>query len=147
MSDMIETVKAFLDESEFKYEYREDISCFNFGLTVENGKVQVHIVVKEEEEYFMCYVIWEGNLPKRKLNVVFPILNDINYNTKFTTIGVDTQDGELSCHCGLNTDDATLSVKQVGICLQLAVKTLDDNIERIMRAVWSAPANSDGHYN
>lgn len=144
---MIDTIKTFLDDSEFKYEFREDLSCFNLGLSVENGKVQVHLVAKEDEEYFMCYVSWEGNLPKRKLNVVYPILNDINFNTKFTTVGVDPQDGELTCHCGLNTDESSLSVKQVGICLQLAVKTLDDNIERIMRAVWSAPANSDGTYN
>ncbi len=147
MANMIEVVKTFLDESEFKYDYREEFGCFNFGLKVDNGKVQVHFVVKEEEDYLMCYVAWEGYLPKRKLNVVYPILNDINFNTKFTTIGVDPYDGELNCHCGFNTDESTLSVKQVGICLQLAVKTLDDNIERIMRAVWSAPANSDGKYN
>lgn len=147
MSDLIQIVKDFLEDSEFKYDFREDISCFDFGLAVDNGKVQVHIVVKEDEDYFMCYVAWEGNLPKRKLNVVYPILNDINYHTKFTTISVDPHDGELTCHCGFNTDESVLSEKQVGICLQLAVRTLDDNIERIMRAVWSAPANSDGQYN
>lgn len=147
MTAINEAIRTFLDESDFRYNFNEDIGCFDFGLNVENGSVQVRLLAREEEDYFMAYVIWDGKIPTRALPLVTPILNEINYNTKFTTLCIDPQDGELSCHCGINTDDSTVSPKQIGVTMHVAVKALDDNIEQIMRAAWNAPANADGKYN
>ncbi len=147
MAEMVEVIKQFLDESEFRYDYNEELKCYDFGLSMENGAVQVRLVARQEDAYFMVYAVWEGHLPVRSLPLVLPIINEINYHTKFTTMAIDPKDGELSCHCGLNTDDSELTVKQVGVSLQVTVKCLDDNVQKIMRIAWSAPANSDGKLN
>lgn len=147
MAEMVEVIKQFLEDSEFRYDYNEEMKCYDFGLSMENGSVQVRLVAREEDSYFMVYAVWEGHLPVRSLPMVYPIINDINYHTKFTTLAVDPKDGELSCHCGLNTDDSHLTIRQVGVSLQVTVKNLDDNVQKIMRAAWSAPANSDGMLN
>ena len=147
MTAINEAIITFLEESDFKYNFKEEINCFDFGLNVDNGAVQVRILSREDEDYLMVYAIWEGKIPVRAVPLVTPIINEINFNTKFTTLCVDPQDGELSCHCGINTDDSALSPKQVGVTLHVAVRALDDNIEQIMRAAWNAPANADGKYN
>lgn len=147
MTDIISKIKAFLDESEFHYDFDEEIGCFDFGLSVENGTVRVRMIGREEDDYMMTYVFWEGSVPVRSLPVVYPIINDINAHTKFTTVCVDPKDGEISCHCGMNTDESEMSVRQAGLSLNLAVRTLSENIEQIMRAAWSAPSNADGRLN
>ncbi len=147
MGQIVDTIRQFLDEAEFTYEFEEEVPCFDFGLNVENGTVQVRIIGRDDDDFMLIYVVWDGKVPQRSVPLIVPLLNDINLSTRFTTLCVDPKDGELSCHCGINTDQSAISVQQVGVSLQVAVRALDDNIDKIMRLAWSAPANSDGKYN
>lgn len=147
MGKIVDAVRQFLDDAKFSYDFDESVPCFDFGLNVENGTVQVRIIAKDDEDFMLVYVAWDGKVPARSVPLVVPLINDINLSTRFTVLCVDPKDGELSCHCGINTDESELSLQQVGVTLQVAVRTLDDNIDKIMRVAWSAPANSDGKYN
>lgn len=147
MGQIVDTIRRFLDEAAFTYDFDAEVPCFDFGLNVENGTVQVRIIGRDDDDFMLIYVVWDGKVPPRSVPMIVPLLNDINLSTRFTTLCVDPKDGELSCHCGINTDDSGLSVRQVGVSLQVAVGSLDDNIDKIMRLAWSAPANSDGKYN
>lgn len=147
MTEIISKIRQFLDDSNFHYDFDEENGCFDLGLSVESGSVRARLIGRDKDDYMMTYVFWEGPVPVRSLPSVYPIINDINAHTKFTTICVDPQDGEISCHCGINTDESDLSVYQAGLTLTLCVKTLSENIERIMRAAWSAPSNADGLLN
>lgn len=147
MAEIISKIKEFLEESEYRYDYNEEYSSFDLGFSVDKGTVRVRIVGREEEDYMIIFVSWEGKVPTQSLPSVYPVLNDINFNTKFTTVSVDPQDGEITCHCGINTDHSQLSVRQVGVCLHMAVNVLSENIDQIMRAAWNAPSNADGRLN
>lgn len=147
MGEMNETIRKYLEEAEFSYNYNEEVDSYDLGLTVENGTVRTRLMGRDQEEYFIAYAIWDGKVPVRSLPLVLPLLNEINDNTKFTTLSVDPKTGELSCHSGVNTDNSELTTEQVAVSLQLVVRTLDDNIERIMRAAWHSPANADGTFN
>ncbi len=147
MADITNTVRVFLDEQEFHYNFDEERNAYELGLKLNNGSCQVRIVCRDKEDYFMVFAFWEGKLPVKSVSSVLPIINDINFNTRFTTLTIDPEDGELACHCGANTDGVEPSTDMVGVSLHVTVKTLDDNIERIMSAAWSSPANADGKFN
>lgn len=147
MAEVIGKIREFLEESELNFDYDEESMCFHFGLTVDNGSVRVSIIGSDEDDFMVIYVMWNGSVPVRSLPSVYPIINDINSSTRYTTLSVDPKDGEISCRVGMNTDESVLSLRQVGVGLSMAVRTLDENIERIMRAAWSAPSNADGRLN
>ncbi len=147
MANITETAKRFLDEAEFRYNFNEERNSFEFGLKLENGSAQVRFICRDDDDYFLVFAFWEGKVPVKSVPAVLPIINDINFNTRFTTLTIDPEDGELACHAGVNIDGATVSTEQFGVSMHVVVKCLDDNIDRIMRAAWTAPNNADGKLN
>lgn len=147
MAHITDSVRQFLDSEEFNYTFDEERNAFELGLKLQNGSCQVRFICRDNENYMLVFAFWEGKLPVKSVPTVYPIINDINFNTRFTTVTIDPEDGELGCHCGMNTDGIELSNEVIGVCLHVTVKTLDDNIDKIMRAAWNAPANADGKFN
>lgn len=137
MSQIYDAIKTFLEESQFNYDYVEDRKLFHFGLNVENGTVRVGINYDDEADYVFVNVYWDGRVPARAVPATLPVINEINCNTRFTTLCIS--DGDISAHTGINLDDSELSPKQMAVTLRMLVTALDDNIEKIMRAAWNAP--------
>lgn len=140
MSLLYETIKSTLEEVEINYDYIEDKRLFHFGINTNNGSARVGLSYDDDAEYAFLFSTWDNKVPKKGLPAVYPVLNEINNNTRFTTICVDPEDGELSAHCGINLDGTELSNAQVIVSIRMLLAVLDDNVDNIMRTAYNAPA-------
>lgn len=140
MSQLYDIIKGCLDENELNYDYVEEKKFFHFGLTANNGSLRVGIAYDDDAAYVFTFVNWDGKIPPKSVPAVLPLINEINSSTRFTTLCVDDKDGELSAHAGINLDGTELAGGQLFVTLRMLVSVLDDNIEKLMRAAWTAPS-------
>lgn len=143
MGPIAETIKAYFESENYKYDYVEEKHFFKSGFNLQNGSVSVILDANEEHDYFFCHVAWRGNVPTRAVGAVAMVLNNLNYHSKFTTLCVDPEDGELVCHTGVNTDGTTLSIDQVRLAVDMCTDMLDKHIDEIMAAAWGTPAGTN----
>lgn len=140
MSRLADVIKSALEEVELNYNFIEDKNLIHFGISTSNGSAQVGITFNDDTEYVFIFTTWDGKVPRRGIPAVYSVLNNINENTRFTTICVNPEDGELSAHCGINLEGTELSNAQVIISIRMLLSVLDDNIDNIMRTAYNAPA-------
>lgn len=142
MTEITRVARQFLEDREYNFDYDAERNAYDFGLRLENGSVNVRIICEDEKDFFMVFAFWRGKLPVKNVPNVLPVLNSLNFSTRFTCLHVDPEDGELACHAGVNTD-GLVEVPQdmIGATLHMVVRTLDDNISRIMDAAWNAPTD------
>ncbi|MBD5192790.1 MAG: hypothetical protein HDS58_04415 [Barnesiella sp.] len=131
------TIRGFLDSREYKYDFEEEKSCFSMGFTLDNDRVKVRIVFNEEKEWFSVFVYPSHAIPVNKINKIMPVLNMINYEVLFGAIYCDPEDGELAVRCSASVDDRSVNETMVGVMLSTALNIADDNIDKIMKALYT----------
>ncbi len=140
MTEITRVARAFLQDRDYQFDFEEEPNSFNFGLRLDNGNVGVRIICYDDKDFFMVFAFWRGKLPVKNIANVLPVINDINFSTRFTVLTVDPEDGELACHAGVNTDGLVeITPDMIGATLHMCVTCLDDNIDKIMQAAWNAP--------
>lgn len=147
MTEITRVVRSFLEGRQYNFDFDEEKVAYTFGLSMDNGAVDVRIICRDDKDYFLVFAFWRGKLPVKNVPNVYPVINDINFSTRFTTLTVDPEDGELACHVGVNTDGLVeIPEHMMGAALHMCVTCLDDNIGKIMQAAWNAPT-SGGQMN
>jgi len=131
------TIQGYLENNEYKFDYDTEKEIFLLGFTLENTKIDMRILFNEEREWFTVLVFPKNSIPVSGIAKVLPVLNKINYDILFGNIYIDPEDGELAARTTLSVDDRSINEDMVGVAMSTAIGVIDDNINKIMKALYA----------
>lgn len=143
-SDLIPlTIQGYLDSNDYKYTYDSEKDLFLLGFTLDNTKIDMRILYNEQREWFTVIVFPKNAIPVNAIHKVLPVLNQINYDILFGNIYIDPEDGELAVRTSMSVDGRSINEDMVGVAMSTAISVADDNINKIMKALYADDEDED----
>ncbi len=139
MGKIYDAVYASLtsDSVKFDVETNDDSSVsFTMKFRTKIGNVSVRIWVKDETECYCVAAYLPNNIPVGLVDKIYPLINQINRNSLFTSWNVDPEDGEVVVKCGVTADEGAVSAKQVDVCLYSVLNQMQEKYEEVMTTVY-----------
>lgn len=104
---LIDAVKTFFEEDDWKYEFHEDGSCFTGGLGLgKECKINaVRFFISVHDDHLICYHICNINAQKSNSAAVGEFLHRANYGLNRGNFEMDYNDGEIRYKHWLSLND------------------------------------------
>ena len=131
---MCSTVASTLDELELRY--KQDGELFTFTVGDDVADFPIRIVADEEKELLIFIGYFPVKVSKAKLDKMYQVINDLNYQTLVGYFVIDSRDGELSFRLANNVDNGAINDTIVRACFFQVMSRLKNSYEDIMKAMY-----------
>lgn len=114
MEKMIESIKKFFAENEWKYSFHEKDKVFVSGVNMGNVIGDIRMLVFMEETAYTVYMILNSKAEEKNYSAVSEFLHRANYGLKDGNFEIDYRDGEIRYKTFVNFANTSVSMDVVG---------------------------------
>ena len=125
MGRVFDSIVAFLQEDNWRYETIPDESAIRFSFTGKNARYECFGRVNEEHEIFVFYTMIPVRTPESQLLQVTELLARINYGLNVGNFEIDMNDGEIRYKTSIDVEGGELSSRMVETLIAVNISTTD----------------------
>jgi hypothetical protein len=122
---VFDSVIAFLQEDDWRYEEISGESAIRFGFTGKNARYDCFGRVNEGHEIFVFYTIVPLRVPESQLLTIAELLARINYGLNIGNFELDMTDGEIRYKTSIDVEGGELSPRMVETLISVNISTTD----------------------
>ncbi len=125
MGRIFDSVTAFLQEDNWRYEELPDESAIRFGFTGKNARFECFGRVNEEHEVFVFYTIVPIRVSEGQRLLIAELLTRINYGLNIGNFELDMNDGEIRYKTSVDAEGGDLTARMVETLITVNISTTD----------------------
>ena len=95
MKNVIDKIKNFFENNDWKYKYNEQDNVFTAGINMGNVLGNVRILIAVDENYYNVYTILNSKAEENYYDSVGEFLHRANYGLRNGNFEMDYSDGEV----------------------------------------------------
>ena len=125
MGRIYESVLAFLQEDQWRYEEIPGESAIRLSFTGQNARYDCFGRVNEAHEVFVFYSIITVRVPETQRLLVAELLARINYGLNIGNFELDMNDGEIRYKTSIDVEGGDLTPRMVETLIAVNISTTD----------------------
>lgn len=125
MGRIYESVLAFLQEDQWRYEEIPGESAIRLSFTGQNARYDCFGRVNEAHEVFVFYSIIPVRVPETQRLLVAELLARINYGLNIGNFELDMNDGEIRYKTSIDVEGGDLTPRMVETLIAVNISTTD----------------------
>lgn len=125
MGRVFDSVIAFLQEDEWRYEEIPGEAAIRFGFTGRNARFECFGRVNEDHEIFVFYTVIPLRVPEAQRQPVIELVTRINYGLNVGNFEMDVNDGEIRYKTSIDVEGGELAPRMVETLLSVNISTTD----------------------
>ena len=125
MGRIYESVLAFLQEDQWRYEEIPGESAIRLSFTGQNARYDCFGRVNEAQEVFVFYSIIPVRVPETQRLLVAELLARINYGLNIGNFELDMNDGEIRYKTSIDVEGGDLTPRMVETLIAVNISTTD----------------------
>ena len=125
MGRIYESVLAFLQEDQWRYEEIPGESAIRLSFTGQNARYDCFGRVNEAHEVFVFYSIIPVRVPETQRLLVAELLARINYGLYIGNFELDMNDGEIRYKTSIDVEGGDLTPRMVETLIAVNISTAD----------------------
>ena len=125
MGRVFDSVIAFLQEDNWRYEENREDFSIRFSFTGKNARYDCFGRVNEEHEIFVFYAIIPIRVSETQLLLVAELLARINYGLNIGNFEMDMNDGEIRYKTSIDVEGGDLTSHMVETLIAVNISTTD----------------------
>ena len=125
MGRIYESVLAFLQEDQWRYEEIPGESAIRLSFTGQNARYDCFGRVNEAHEVFVFYSIIPVRVPETQRLLVAELLARINYGLNIGNFELDMNDGEIRYKTSIDVEGGDLTPRMVETLIAVNISTAD----------------------
>jgi hypothetical protein len=122
---VFDSVIAFLQEDNWRYEEIPGELAIRFGFTGKNARYECFGRVNEEHEIFVFYTVVPIRVPEAQCLLVAELLARINFGLNIGNFEIDLNDGEIRYKTSIDVEGGDLSRRMVETLIAVNISTAD----------------------
>ena len=125
MGRIMDSVTAFLQEDNWRYEEIPGESAIRFSFSGKNARYDCFGRVNEEHEIFVFYCIVPLRVPEPQRPVIAELLSRINYGLNIGNFELDMNDGEIRYKTSIDVEGGELTSRMAETLIAVNISTTD----------------------
>ena len=125
MGRIYESVLAFLQEDQWRYEEIPGESAIRLSFTGQNARYDCFGRVNEAHEVFVFYSIIPVRVPETQRLLVAELLARINYGLNIGNFELDMNDGEIRYKTSIDVEGGDLTPRMAETLIAVNISTTD----------------------
>ncbi len=125
MGRIYESVLAFLQEDQWRYEEIPGESAIRLSFTGQNARYDCFGRVNEAHEVFVFYSFIPVRVPETQRLLVAELLARINYGLNIGNFELDMNDGEIRYKTSIDVEGGDLTPRMVETLIAVNISTAD----------------------
>lgn len=122
---IFDSVLAFLQDDNWRYEEIPDENAVRFGFTGRNARFECFGRANEEHEIFIFYTVVPIRTPEEQRQQVAELIARINYGLNIGNFELDMDDGEIRYKTSIDAEGGELAPRMVETLLSVNISTTD----------------------
>ena len=122
---VFDSLIAFLQEDDWRYEELPDESAIRFSFTGKNARYDCFGRANEEHEIFVFYTIIPLRASESQRLLVAELLARINYGLNIGNFEMDMNDGEIRYKTSIDVEGGELTSRMVETLITVNISTTD----------------------
>jgi hypothetical protein len=137
MGRVFDSVIAFLQEDEWRYEEIPGEFAIRFAFTGKNARYECFGRANEEHEIFVFYSIVPVRVPEEQRLLVAELVARINYGLNIGNFEMDMNDGEIRYKTSIDVEGGELSPRMAETLIAVNISTTDRYFPALMDVLYA----------
>ncbi|MCB6991392.1 YbjN domain-containing protein [bacterium 210820-DFI.6.38] len=125
MKKVIDTIKSFFENNDWKYNFNDKDKVFSAGIDMGNILGNVRMVILLEDNFYNVYMVMNSKVEEKYFPVVAEFLHRANYGLKDGNFEMDYRDGEIRYKSFVNFKNIDVSEEVVGESIIVGAAMID----------------------
>ncbi len=133
MENVIESIKNYFENNDWKYKYNEQDKIFTTGINMGNILGNIRMVIYINENDYNVYIILNSKAEKKYYSNISEFLHRANYGLRDGNFEMDYRDGEIRYKSFVNFKNIEISEDVVDESIMVGVAMIERYGKGILR--------------
>lgn len=125
MGRVFDSVVAFLQEDDWRYEEIPGELAIRFSFSGKNARYECFGQANEDHEIFVFYTLLPVRVPEEQRLNIAELLARINYGLNIGNFELDMNDGEIRYKTSIDVEGGELSIRMAETLIAVNISTTD----------------------